>query len=455
MKCYRCGGFLYENDYCADCGADVSTYKRIVKKSNELYNRALKLARDRNLSGAIDNLQVSLKMYKANVNARNLLGLIYVEMGEYALGLAQWVISTSIQPENNIAQRYMEELQTNRQDLNMMNTSIRKYNKAVKYVQQGNYDIAEIQLKKLLNENVNLVKGYQLLVLLLIRKKKYVEARNILKRAEQIDAGNPTTVAYQTAVKEKIAEAEEALNPTELRNKRVAEAGQEERNPLSGDDVIIPKSSYKEYNPTTMAVIQIIIGAVIGAAIIFFIVLPAKTKSLRSEYSTQIADLQTQVEELQHASSGEGEGEEETNVPEEPAAGDFQNIVNAQLAFDKGDFTAAYEAIGKVDTANLNDDQRAYFDTLRSKVTESVYGNTMNEGISFYTGEKYGEALAKFKSLYDQGVHTADLLYYLGRTYDFLEDKENTLKYLRQYVAEYPDDGNITIANQIINSWNN
>ena len=44
MKCYKCGSFLYENDYCVEFGADVSTYKRIVKKSNELYNRGLEMA---------------------------------------------------------------------------------------------------------------------------------------------------------------------------------------------------------------------------------------------------------------------------------------------------------------------------------------------------------------------------------------------------------------------------
>ena len=170
MKCYKCGSFLYENDYCAECGANVAQYKRIVKKSNELYNQGLEYARDRNLSGAIRCLEVSIKLYKANINARNLLGLIYVEVGEYTRGLAQWIISKSLQNDNNMADYFLEQLQNSRQDLNLMNVTIRKYNKAVGYVQQGNYDLAEIQLKKLLNDNPNMVQGHQLLALLVDRR---------------------------------------------------------------------------------------------------------------------------------------------------------------------------------------------------------------------------------------------------------------------------------------------
>ena len=45
MKCYKCGGFLYEGDHCNVCGADVSVYREIVQESNSLYNRGLEYAK--------------------------------------------------------------------------------------------------------------------------------------------------------------------------------------------------------------------------------------------------------------------------------------------------------------------------------------------------------------------------------------------------------------------------
>ena len=81
MKCYKCGSFLYDGEFCSNCGADVTVYREIVLKSNDFYNSALEFARDRNLSKAIEHLKLSLKLYRGNINAHNLLGLVYFETG--------------------------------------------------------------------------------------------------------------------------------------------------------------------------------------------------------------------------------------------------------------------------------------------------------------------------------------------------------------------------------------
>ena len=82
MKCFHCGEQLEEGGICANCGADVQLYKKIIFASNAYYNEGLKKAEVRDLSGAIDSLKTSLRFYKMNTDARNLLGLVYFEMGE-------------------------------------------------------------------------------------------------------------------------------------------------------------------------------------------------------------------------------------------------------------------------------------------------------------------------------------------------------------------------------------
>lgn len=452
MKCYKCGSFLYESDYCANCGADVSTYKKIVKRSNEMYNRGLEMAKAHNMTGAIECLKVSLKMYKANTNARNLLGLIYVEIGEYALGLAQWVISQNLQSENNIADQFMDKLQNSRQYLHTIKLTTRKYNKAIEYIQQENYDLAEIQLKKLVNENTHMVKGYQLLALLLMRKKKYAEARNVLFKARMIDQGNPTTIAYTNAVEEEIKEAEAELSPTELRNKRLQEKQDaKEHSPLSGDDVIIPKSSYREYNPATMTVLQILIGVIIGAAIIFFIVTPAKTKTVRNEYQAQIADLNARIEQLQQEipeTTAEGETEAAVTNREDSS---FSNLVSAQIAYNDEDLDAALEALENVNEDVLSDEQKTYYNEMKDTILNQKYESQIYEAVDSYNSENYENAKNLLQEAYDNNVRTAEVLYYLGRSYDYLDDQEKALPYLQELVEKYPDFWDIEIAQQIIN----
>ena len=94
MICYRCGCTLSEHDFCTNCGADVTLYKRIIYISNRFYNDGLERAGVRDLTGAITSLRQSLKFDKNNVEARNLLGLVYFETGEVVAALSEWVIST-------------------------------------------------------------------------------------------------------------------------------------------------------------------------------------------------------------------------------------------------------------------------------------------------------------------------------------------------------------------------
>ena len=158
MRCYNCGCQLSEHDFCTACGADVAIYKKIMKLSNRFYNEGLEKASVRDLSGAINSLRQSLKFNKNNVEARNLLGLVYVEIGEVVAALSEWVISKNLRPKKNIADDYIEMVQSNPTRLENINQTIKKYNQALLYCNQDSKDLAIIQLKKVLSLNPKFVK---------------------------------------------------------------------------------------------------------------------------------------------------------------------------------------------------------------------------------------------------------------------------------------------------------
>ena len=68
------------------------------KIANAYYNRGLERAQLQDLSGAAIYLKEALRYDKYCTNARNLLGLIFFEMGETASALVQWVISLNLDP---------------------------------------------------------------------------------------------------------------------------------------------------------------------------------------------------------------------------------------------------------------------------------------------------------------------------------------------------------------------
>ena len=198
MNCVNCGAFLTDMDldYCPNCGYNVLIQKKVDYLSKSFYNQGLEKASIRDLSGAIACLKQSLIYDKRNIKARNLLGLVYFETGEVVSALSEWVISKNLQPARNLATEYINKLQANRNRLNAINETIRKYNNALMLCREGHEDMAAIKLRRILSQNPKLIKGYHLLALIYIHKGEYEKARKILKKAAKIDKTNSTTLRF-------------------------------------------------------------------------------------------------------------------------------------------------------------------------------------------------------------------------------------------------------------------
>ena len=198
MNCMNCGAFLVDKDldYCPKCGCNVLIQKKVDYLSRQYYNRGLEKASVRDLSGAIDCLKQSLIYNKHNIQARNLLGLVYFETGEVVAALSEWVISKNLQPSRNLASEYINKLQANSNKLEAINETIRKYNDALNLCREGHEDMAAIRLKKILIQNPKLIKGYHLLALVQMKEGEYNKARKTLRKAARIDKTNTTTLRF-------------------------------------------------------------------------------------------------------------------------------------------------------------------------------------------------------------------------------------------------------------------
>ena len=127
------------------------TTKEIVQLSNVYYNRGLEKAQIRDMSGAIKELRQCLQLNKNHTSARNLLGLVYYEIGEMADALAEWVSSTNFQARNNEAIQYINKLQETQEFLDEMIMASRKYNQALHLLRRNSEDLAILQLIKDIN----------------------------------------------------------------------------------------------------------------------------------------------------------------------------------------------------------------------------------------------------------------------------------------------------------------
>ena len=168
----------------------IATYKKLESLSNFFYNDGLEKAGVRDLTGAIESLQQSLRMNKNNIDARNLLGLVYYEMGEVVAALSEWVISKNFRPEDNIADDYMDMVRNSPAKLEDINQTIKKFNIAYNYCRQDSLDLAVIQLKKVLSLNPGFIKAHLLLALLYLKAGNFDRAKVEAQKVLKLDTGN-------------------------------------------------------------------------------------------------------------------------------------------------------------------------------------------------------------------------------------------------------------------------
>lgn len=364
MKCYVCNCRLSpERDTCPKCGADIRLYRKIIYASNQYYNLGLARAKARDLTGAAECLRTSLQLYKKNISARNLLGLVYYEMGEAALALKEWVISKNLRHRGNIADEYIKDMRDNRQSLDSADHSIRKFNQALEYARTGAKDMAVIQLKKVINVNPRMIKAYQLLALLYMEDQKYEQALDVIDRCLEIDRGNPGALSYKR----------------ELENHKISKkktpagvAGELER-----EEVIIPVRM-RDYGSYLAAAAYVIVGFLLSLGILYYVIMPGKEAELDQnnqakiqEYedkyaalNASITDLEDQLDKLQNEKDKDAEDYEYNSSESEKLMTAYQSLLAVAKTFVDEDYVQAVDLYAELDADAVDDD--VYRETYQS-----------------------------------------------------------------------------------------
>ena len=439
MICYRCGGDAGRNDICPHCNADIKIFQKVERASNSYYNDGLQKAQVRNLSGAIISLRQALKLYKYNTQARNLLGLVYYEMGEVVDALSEWVISANYKPEDNLAINYLREIKENRSQLDAVNQTIKKYNQALLYCRQDSRDLAIIQLKKVLSLNPKLVKGHQLLALLYMQEKQPEKAKRALRDAGRIDTDNTTTLRYLKEVNRQLKEKGKDNKP---KNDDLISY-------QSGNETIIMPKRFRESSlGGTLG--YILIGLIVGVAATVFLIVPGVKSKIKedaknslldandtiSNNAITISDLERQIEDLQNQID-----ESESKDSEEAAkTAAYEDLLNAYVAYTSEDTVSAGSYLEKIDSSMLSGQALETYNTINDSVSATYLEDLYNEAYGYYTAYDYENAAKSFQKIVDQDESYRDgsAAYYLAHSYRKLEKMDDAKKYYQYILDNYP-----------------
>ena len=454
MICYQCGCSLSEHDFCTNCGADVALYKKIIYISNRFYNEGLERANVRDLTGAITSLRQSLKFNKNNVEARNLLGLVYFETGEVVAALSEWVISKNLRPKKNIADDYIDMIQTNQNRLDTINQTIKKYNQALTYCNQDSLDLAVIQLKKVLSLNPRFIRAHQLLALLYINNEEWDKARRELTKCCEIDTNNTVTQRYLKEVDEMLL-PEDGVKPSSRKKQRSEDVVKYQ----SGNETIIQPVNIREGKGVT-SLLNLGIGVIIGIAIAIFLILPARIQASRADIdedlrkvseqsdakTATIDELQQQVNELTKK-NGDLQQDLEAYLGTDGKLRSVESLLKAADAYltnpEEVTVVADYlEEIVQDDTEGGDGNSESFedlYNTLLALVGPSVAQAYYDDGYEAYRQENYADAILNLEKAFKYDAANGDALYNLANSYYRTGEEEKAKDAYLQVIELFPN----------------
>lgn len=433
--------------------------KKFLYQSNQWYNDGLRRANIRDLSGAIVSLKKSLQFNRDNIAARNLLGLVYFGQGEVAEALVEWIISKNIKSHENIADYYIKKVQETPSELEAMNQAIKKYNQCLIYCQQDGEDLAVIQLKKVIVSHPTFLKAYQLLALLYLRTEQYAKARQVLRKAHKLDATNEITIRYMHEL-------------TKLHNKKVTKPKEEKDQSvtynLGNETIIQPVSASLKDNATTITIVNIIVGMLIGAAIVWFLIVPAinhnkatKTNQDVVAYSDQIAAKESEISTLKkqvkdfQAKEKELEAEKQKAANTQSSYEALVNVIehyhqNSQNRYNTSDLIDEMLALS---TDSLGEVGKAQYEAMAGEIFPKQCQKLYRSARQSFRVENYGTAIEGLEKVMqmDETYEDGKALLMLANSYAGNGETEKATEKYNRVIELFPDSDVAQDATEALN----
>ena len=389
--------------------------ERLIAQSNYWYNDGLKRAKIRDLSGAVTSLTKSLQCNRVNIDARNLLGLVYYGRGEIPEALVQWIISKNFKSHENMASYYLQKIQDTPKELEAINQAIHRYNQCLTYASQNGDDMAVIQLRKVIGEHPTFLKAYQLLGLLYIKQGQYSKARQVLRKANKLDVTNETTLRYM----------HELSNIKQERAEKTREERGQDEHSVSyqvGNELIIqPVATGLKDNTVARTILTGVGSFLLGAAMVFFLIMPSinatKTQVANAsviQMSDTITTQDNQIAALKSELESYRSGTNEAVNAIEKAKSTQENYekliyVYRQYLNNKGSSQDMAESLLSIDKTTLAENAVAIYDKISKDLFPNLcekYYKKANSNIRskyYTTASEYLEKLIKMDPEYDKG----------------------------------------------------
>lgn len=439
---------------------DYST--KLIYQSNFWYNDGLRKANIRDLSGAIVSLRRSLQYNRSNIAARNLLGLVYYGRGDVVEALVEWILSKNFQSHDNIANYYISKVQEVPGELEEINQAVKKFNLSLDYAAQNGEDMAIIQLKKAIAVHPTYVKAYQLLALLYLKTEQYTAARQVLRTAHKLDTTDDFTLRYMHELNQIRKNRTVKFKENEKKDQQTVTYN------IGNETIIQPVSTNFKERTGLHTVLNMLIGLVVGVAVMWFLVMPAVNSSRQKElnkqtveFSDQIATQDAQISALKkeleeyRSTSEESENAKTTG---ESTQESYEIVMNIYKHYSDSDMSnaAMVEELIKVNPDSLGTIGLERYNEMTEKLYPKQCDKIYSEAKDNFDAENYKDAISKLTQVLqmDEGYGDGAAKLLLAQSYEKSGDKDQANALYQKLVEDYKDTDIATSAQAALDAQN-
>ena len=322
--------------------------------------------------------------------------------------------------------------------------------------------MAVIQLKKVVANNPQLIKAHLLLALIYIKQDELTRARKLLNAVLAIDKNNTLAQMYKQEIDERIAIKKAESSSAFLPKRKEKDI---DKKPLSGNDVILPRSSYKEPSNGAITIINVLVGVVIGAALIWFLIVPARNKGLTQdykkslqEYSEQLSsgnvELNSMQKELEDVKAQRDALEQQLGVVNGTEGSNklLVSVIEAASAYIANKPADAADKLVDIDVSALpSDSAKTLYNTIATATLPAAAQNFYNTGMTEYYKSNYEVAAENLVKAYKCN-NSADSAYYAAKSYVALAKTDDAKKYYQYIVDDYSTSGYYKEASEYVKS---
>ncbi len=439
---------------------------KLMYQSNYWYNDGLKKANIRDMSGAVTSLRRSLQYNRTNIAARNLLGLVYYGRGDVVEALVEWILSKNFQSEDNLADYYIGKIQEVPGELENINQAVKLFNQSIELAGQNGEDLAIIQLKKAIAAHPSYVKAHQLLALLYIQTEQFSAARKELRTAHKLDTTDEITLRYM----HEITQIRKS-RPSRARDRGKGEGDRQEQTVtynIGNETIIQPASSVFKENSGLHTFLNIAVGVLVGAAVMWFLIMPAvsvgrqkklneRVVSFSDKIATQeaqIGALKTELEEYR-VNSEESEDLKIKSASTQESYEIVLNIAKHIAAEDMSD-KEMMEQMLEVSPETLGENGKKRYDeaaaALFPRMCEKLYDTAKDE----YESGDYDGAVKSLEKVVkmDEGYQDGRALLLLAQSFEKKGEQDKANIRYQKLVEEYKGKEAAATAQKALDSQN-